>query len=142
MLLFPNTDIDFSLVGLGYFVGYFANLYDREELEEYFNQFDPNDPDQLKFLLDQYFLPPKNRDLTVQHKIVVVRMLHDKLITPETDFAIVFQEDETHDWRFPDEWHIHDARAIFKHIYRFLLEEWGDELSAAGYDVVPFDQIV
>ena len=142
MLYYPHTNMDFSGVGIGYFFGTFGDLYDREELEEYLNDFDPNDPIQLRALLDEFFFPNDYGGLTAQHKIVLVNMLHDKLLDPETDFAIVFQEDEAHGWRFPDEWHIHDARTIFKHIYRFLLEEWGDELNAAGYDVVPFDQIV
>jgi hypothetical protein len=142
MLLFPHSDTDFSLAGLGYFVGCFGDLYDREDLEEYLNRFDPNSPVQLKLLLDEFFFPIENRELTIQHKIVLVNMLKDNLLNTETDFASVFEEKEDYYIRYPDEWHIHDARAIFKHIYRFLLEEWCDELSAAGYDVVPFDQIV
>ncbi len=141
MLLAPHTDLDFSLVGLGYFVGYFYDLYDREELEEYLNEFDPNDPVQLKFLLGKFFFPVENRDLTIQHKIVLVNMLKEKLLNPKIDFAFIFQEDEEEGRRFPSEWNILNPRAIFKQIYRFLLEEWGNQLTAAGYDFLPLELV-
>ncbi len=140
MLLVPYTDLDFSLVGLGYFVGYFYDLYDREELEEYLNGFDPNNPVQLKLLLDEFFFPVENRDLTVQHKVVLVNMLKDKLLNSKTDFAFIFQENEDEGRRFPYEWNIQNPRDIFKQIYRFLLEEWGNELTEAGYDFMPLEQ--
>ena len=143
MLFYPRSNMDFSTVGIGYFLLTFGYLYDREELEEYLNEFDPNDPAQLKVLLDEFFFPNDNGGLTVQHKVVLVNMLKDKLLNPKTDFAIVFRKegDEENDWRLPYEWNIRNPRDIFKQIYRFLLEEWGNELTEAGYDFLPLELV-
>lgn len=135
-LKYPHSDIDF-LVTPAYFLGGF-DVHDREEsLGERLNGFDPNQPEQLRAVMEEYFFSRRRaKDLTGKHKAELVRHLELALSDGDFDFdALVNHEriDPADCFSLPFAWSIHRPDEFFRNILGFALEFWRDDLAAAGY---------
>lgn len=129
-LCYPNTDIPFE-PSPAFFLGEF-DIYDREEtLGEYLNEFDPNDRQQLRQILNEkYFRGRGEMELSAEHKIVLVRVLAQSLQNPDYNFSSLFDTDpEDGDvFSLPFDWKIKEPRMFFEEVYRLATEFWADEL--------------
>ncbi|MCB1658594.1 MAG: hypothetical protein H6996_05680 [Moraxellaceae bacterium] len=139
MLKYPNSTVDFSASPACALAPF--QVYDREEWEDYLCQFDPNNFEQMVPLFNKYFFEVKNRIYTTAHKAIVVKALADALQCESYNFEALLEPDDDGCLYFPSGWKIQDYRLFFKEIYRITLEHWADELTQAGYTVVPLSSI-
>ncbi|AUI85580.1 hypothetical protein BS333_03910 [Vibrio azureus] len=138
-LKYPETDIDFN-PDPSFFIGAF-DIYDQEEtLGEYLNQFDPNDTEQLCFILEKEFFSV-SLDLTVEHHDVLMRMLASALKDVDHDFsAYIYIEDDEY-FFLPFAWEIKSPRRFFEVIYLKAYMNWSDQLMAEGLEVTKPEEL-
>ena len=91
------------------------NIYDREEsLGLELAAYDPNDPEQLRQLLDIHFFPLWNQGAwTAAHKVALSHALHSALQNPLYDFASLLEDDDNDCFYLPGSWHIQNPRQFF-----------------------------
>lgn len=142
-LKFPDTNIDF-IVTPAYFLGDF-DIYDREEsLGEYLNQFNPNDRNQLAFLLkEKFFNGGRVSRLTMQHKAELMKMLAQSLEDENYNFQKFVAHDREPDDYFtlPWDWEFYRPRFFFEEVYKLAIELWGADLKQIGVMLPEFDKI-
>lgn len=134
-LKFPDSDIDFEVTP-AFFLGDF-DIFDREEsLGEYLNNFDPNDKNQLQFLLDEkFFRGARLLKFTEPHKYKLMKTLEESLSDSDFDFdAVLNGEDEY--FCLPGSWNIKNPRDFFNLIYDEMFTRWGENLIIQGYDIL------
>ncbi|SHF78774.1 hypothetical protein SAMN02745781_03156 [Vibrio gazogenes DSM 21264] len=134
-LKFPDSDIEF-VVTPAYFLGDF-DVYDREEtLGEYLSQFDPNDFDQLSYLLDEkFFNGGRLSKFSLEHKYELLKMLAQALSDSSYDFdSVIYERDDY--FCLPYSWVINNPRLFFEIIYLKMYKHWGSDLITNGFDVI------
>ena len=91
------------------------NIYDREEsLGLELAAYDPNDPEQLRQLLNLHFFPLWNQGAwTAAHKVALSHALHSALQNPQYDFASLLEDDDNDCFYLPGSWHIQNPRQFF-----------------------------
>lgn len=124
MLKHPKSDVNF-VVSPGYFIGDF-DVYDREEtLGVRLVQFDPNDEDQMRSAMDEFFFAgARVSRLTAEHKAELLRVLASALEDGSYEFDSLVGYDLGDGFSLPAEWEIRDARKFFSQIYRLAVERW------------------
>lgn len=133
-LNFPNSDVEFT-ASPALFLGPF-DVYDREDsLGQDLNAYDPNDPAQLRQLLDVYFFPAWAVNVvTVAHKLAIASSLTAALQEPNYNFSSFFENDDGY-FSLPSAWDIRDPRQFFYGVFLALIAHWGEELRAAGHSL-------
>ena len=131
-LTYPNTNVPFNPSPM-YFLGEF-DVYDREEsLEDYLNQFDPNDRAEVNGLLRElFFQGAREKTLTLAHKAVLVETLLGALRDSNYDFLSVPQPEEDDTFCLPFDWEVEDGRLFLEEAYRLAIEFWKVELRDLG----------
>ena len=88
------------------------NIYDREEsLGLALAAYDPNDPEQLRQLLNLYFFPLwKQSAWTATHQVALSHALQSALQSPQCDFASLLEDDDGDCFYLPGSWHIQNPR--------------------------------
>lgn len=124
MLKHPKSDVNF-VVSPGYFIGDF-DVYDREEtVGVRLAQFDPNDEDQMRSAMDDFFFAGARVSmLTAEHKAELLRVLASALEDGNYEFDSLVRYDQGHGFSLPAEWEIRDTRKFFSQIYRLAVQRW------------------
>lgn len=133
-LKFPNSDIDFTITP-AYFLGDF-NIYDREEsLGEYLNKFNPNNSEELCLVLEEkFFNGGRVLELSLEHKLELLRVLANALAQKEYDFASVIDNQDDEYFYLPYSWAIKNPRNFFETIYSQMYKHWSKDFIKAGFD--------
>jgi hypothetical protein len=133
MLMHPFLDRPYD-PQVGHFLGGFE-IYDCEEtLGEELSQFDLNNADDRKELIYKYVVH-RFRNLSYRHKFLFFCVLAIALDDPEYDFGEVFEHEVVSHSALPPGWdEKEDFRVFFEDIYKYLAEEWSEELDKASQE--------
>jgi len=138
-LKYPNSDTPF-VVTPAYFIGDF-DIYDREEtLGVRLEGFNPNDEDQLRQLLDEFFFKgARVTGLSAEHKVELTQVLANALEFDGFDFVALVAHDRDPDDYFtlPESWDIQEPRLLFERIYNIALEYWARDFEVIGINFSP-----
>lgn len=133
MIKHPFLDIEYKPTVRG-IIGAF-DIYDREhtlgiELEKY----DMNNASDRKELAKNYIAD--NSDyLSYRHKFLLVATLQAALLDKSFDFKALLEHDCQSTSSFPTNWEkMKTPREFFDDIYSVLVDEWNDQLIAAGLE--------
>lgn len=133
MLMHPFLDRPYE-PQLGHFLGGFE-IYDCEEtLGEELSKYDPDCAQDRKVLIYRYVIH-RFRNLSYRHKFVFFCILAESLDEPEYDFSKLFEHEVISHSALPPEWdEMKEFRAFFEDIYKYLTEEWVDDLYKASQE--------
>jgi hypothetical protein len=133
----PGTEIDFN-PSPHFLLGNFG-VYDRDELEDELNKYDPNSASDINTLLDEFFLNGLwVKQWTVQHKIFFMEVFANALKDKDYDFGKVIEDNDDEYFYLPSNWVIKDARLMFWRMYGVLIEKWRNDFNEVDY--VPIDK--
>lgn len=126
-LLHPGSHIEFNPSPALLLAPF--NIYDREEsLDLELAAYDPNDPEQLRLLLDLRFFQPWNQSLwTAAHKLARSHALHSALQNPKYDFASLLKDDHGDCFYLPGSWQIRNPGPFFLSIHSAMQAHWTEE---------------
>ncbi|WP_411385359.1 hypothetical protein [Pseudomonas sp. MPB03] len=133
MLMHPFLDRPYD-PQIGHFLGGFE-IYDCEEtLGEELSQYDLECAEDRKKLIYKYVVH-RFRNLSYRHKFLFFCVLAIALDDPEYDFGEVFEHEVVSHSALPPGWdEMEDCRVFFEDIYKYLAEEWSEELDKASQE--------
>lgn len=127
-LLFPHSDVPFE-PNPGFLLGVF-DIYDREEtLGVLLEKSDPNDPVQLRQLIERYILPRwgEANGFSEAHRQAILESVSLALAKRDYDFSALLTN-ERGDFYLPSAWNILDLRLFFERCYDELLPLWSSNV--------------
>ncbi|WLH14118.1 hypothetical protein PSH58_07265 [Pseudomonas hefeiensis] len=133
MLMHPFLDRLYD-PQIGHFLGGFE-VYDCEEtLGEELLQYDIECARDRKKLIYKYVVH-RFRNLSYRHKFLFFCVLAIALDDPDYDFSKVFEHEVVSHSALPPGWdEMEDFRVFFEDIYKYLAEEWSEELDKASQE--------
>lgn len=133
MLMHPFLDRPYE-PQISHFLGGFE-IYDCEEtLGEELSQYDVDCARDRKELIYKYVIH-RFRKLSYRHKFLFFCVLAIALDDPEYDFGEVFEHEVVSHAALPPGWdEMEDSRVFFEDIYKYLAEEWSEELDKASQE--------
>ncbi|GKX52721.1 hypothetical protein [Budvicia aquatica] len=108
----------------------FINCFDTYDIEDSrgveLNKYDPNKFEDLKFLIDEYFINGSAKNYGPCKKKALIDCLSQALNSDNYDFASIIEYDSNECFYLPDEWNIIDGRAFFKNILEIVKDAWAE----------------
>lgn len=132
MLMDHTTGQPFKPTPL-YFTGPFE-VYDRNELEDFLNEFDPNKKEDriflAKYAIDK--LSYIKSQFSYRHVWMLVHVLEEALKDDGYDYSEIFADDDDECTYMPGNWNIENPKLFLEEILKVAKEEWKEYLEKAS----------
>lgn len=134
MLIYEDANIPFE-PGLYFFSGPFG-IYDLDEMENYLNQYDPNDAEDHKHLA-KHAIDSLSwvSVMSYRHTWLAVHVLEETLNDQHHNFSQYFEDDVDEYFYLPGDWEeVKNPRDFFVEILTLAKEEWKDDLEKVAQE--------